>query len=215
MGSTHTSEKHPQALNPLPAMPPVPPLFKPGNPAAIGFSSFAVGSFVLGLYSTGLITNLPQIAVGVALGFTGVSQFVSGLLELLIGNTFAGTTMLTYSGFFFSFGLTFSPATGFLQAIAAEGEEALEFCVGLFMLAYTIPSFLFFLGTFRQPILIRVLLFQVFLGFLFSCLGAFLHMKVLTAVGGWITLSLAINAWYIMCTFLFDDTTTTFKLPMF
>lgn len=161
------------------------------------------------------MTNLPQIAVGVALGFTGVSQFLSGLFELLLGNVYAATTMLTYSGFFFSFGLTFSPASGFLQAAMPEGEEALDFCVGIFMLAYTIPSFLFFLGTFRQPILIRVLLFQVFTSFFFSCIGAFLHMKVLTAVSGWISISLAINAWYIMCTFIFDETTTTIKFPMF
>lgn len=55
MASYHSSEKHPQAVNPVPVLPPVTPLFKPGNPAAVGFSSFALGSFVLGLYSTGKI----------------------------------------------------------------------------------------------------------------------------------------------------------------
>ncbi|KAI8096460.1 GPR1/FUN34/yaaH family-domain-containing protein [Halteromyces radiatus] len=191
------------------------PLFKPGNPAAIGFASFATGSLVIGLYCIGLLTNLPQVTVGVALGFTGICQFTSGLLELLIGNTYAATTMMTYSGFFFSFGIMFSPASGFLEIAMKEGEDALQTCVGLYMLGYTFVSFIFFLGTFRQPWLIRATLLQVFLAFLTSCLGNFLHNNGLVAASGWISISLALTAYYVMATLIYDDTTTFIKLPAF
>ncbi|KAI8336095.1 GPR1/FUN34/yaaH family-domain-containing protein [Chlamydoabsidia padenii] len=199
------------------AMPPnnMPPLFKPGNPAAIGFASFATGALMMGLYCIGLLTNLPQVVVGVALGYTGISQFISGFMELLIGNTFAATTMMTYSGFFISFGIMFSPASGFLEIAEKQGTEALQTCMGLYMLGYTFISFLFFLGTFRQPWLIRGTLLQVFLSFLFSCLGNFLHNQTLTAVSGWISISLALTAYYVMAVIIFDDTTTFIKLPFF
>ncbi|CAO3576930.1 unnamed protein product [Absidia cylindrospora] len=195
--------------------PSIPPLFKPGNPAAIGFASFASGSLVLGLTQIGLITSLPQVAVGVALGYTGIAQFISGFMELLMGNTYAATTMMTYSGFFFSYGIMFTPASGFLEAAMPEGEDALQQCIGVYMLGYAFVSFIFFLGTFRQPILIRATLFQVFLAFLFSCLGNFLHVPGLLAAGGWVSITLALTAYYIMATMIFDETTTFIKLPFF
>ncbi|KAI9309185.1 GPR1/FUN34/yaaH family-domain-containing protein [Cunninghamella echinulata] len=192
-----------------------PPLFKPGNPAVIGLSAFAVGSLVLGIYSTGLVTHLPQVVIGVALGFAGISQFVSGIFELIIGNTFAATTMLTYSGFFFTLGLTFSPATGFLKAVMVEGKEALDLCIGTIMLGYAVVSILFFLGTLRQPIIFRILLFEISAAFLLSSLGGFLHMHILSVAGGWVSIAIAITGWYIMCALLYNEKITPIKVPMF
>ncbi|KAI8391289.1 GPR1/FUN34/yaaH family-domain-containing protein [Radiomyces spectabilis] len=189
---------------------------KAANPAAIGFGAFALCAFVLGLYNTGLITGLPQVAVGVALGYGAVGQFISGVGELYLGNTFAGTAMLTYSGFFLSYGVMFTPAGGFLEAaMEAGGLEELNRCVGLYMTGYTIVSFLFFLGTFRQPILIRLVLGQVFLTFLFAALGGYTGNIVLTKIGGWFSFTLALTAWYVMCAIIYDDTTTFIRLPFF
>jgi hypothetical protein len=33
---------------------------------AIGFASFALSSFLLGLFNAGVITNVPQVAIGIA-----------------------------------------------------------------------------------------------------------------------------------------------------
>ncbi|KAI8335336.1 GPR1/FUN34/yaaH family-domain-containing protein [Chlamydoabsidia padenii] len=215
--SSRTASHHEEIampMSPPDAIPSLPPIFKPGNPAAIGFASFATGSLVLGLYCIGLITNLPQVVVGVALGYSGIGQFVSGFMELLMGNVFAATTMMTYSGFFFSFGIMFSPASGFLELAIKGGEEELQKCVGLYMLGYTFISFIFFLGTLRQPWVIRAVLLQVFLGFFFSCLGNFLHVHGLIVASGWISISLALTAYYVMAALIFDETTTFIKLPL-
>jgi succinate-acetate transporter protein len=72
---------------------PIPPFYN-SKVAAIGFASFATGALMMGLYCIGLLTNLPQVVVGVALGYTGICQFASGLMEMVQGNTFAATTMM-------------------------------------------------------------------------------------------------------------------------
>jgi succinate-acetate transporter protein len=96
VASSITGHHHEEiAMPPSNAAPAYPStVFKFGNPAALGFASFATGSLVMGLYSIGLLTNLPQVVVGVALGYTGIGQWVSGFMELLMGNTYAATTMM-------------------------------------------------------------------------------------------------------------------------
>ncbi|CAO3609120.1 unnamed protein product [Cunninghamella echinulata] len=96
-----------------------------------------------------------------------------------------------------------------------EGKEALDLCIGTFMLGYTVVSILFFLGTLRQPIMIRVLLFEISVAFFLTSLGGLLHMHILNVVGGWITIAIAVTGWYIMCALLYDESITPIKVPMF
>ncbi|KAI8367653.1 GPR1/FUN34/yaaH family-domain-containing protein [Radiomyces spectabilis] len=186
------------------------------EPAAIGFSAFALCSFVLGLYNSGLVTHLPQVAIGVSFGAGAVGQFIAAICEIYLGNTYSATTFLTYSGFFFTYGIMFMPSSGFMSAaMEAGGLAELERCMGLVMAGYAIVSFLFFLGTFRQPWLVRLVLLQVFLTFFFGALGAFTGVAGLTKAGGWLSFTLAVTAWYIMCAILYQDNTTFIKLPFF
>jgi succinate-acetate transporter protein len=169
------------------------------NPAPVGFGAFGLCSFILGLFNSGLITSLPQVAVGVALGYGAMGQFVCGICELIQGNMFAATSMLTFSGFFFTFGIMMIPSSGFLAlAMESGGLHAVEQCMGLIQAGFAIAAFLFFLGTFRQPILIRLTLLQVFLGFLLGSIGAFTGSVATTQAGGWISFTLGLTAWYIV-----------------
>lgn len=186
------------------------------NPAPLGFGAFALCSFVLGLYNTGLITNLPQVATGVAFGYGAMGQFVCGICELIIGNMFAATTMLTYSGFFFTFGIMMVPGSGFLSAaVASGGEAAVAQCIGLVEIGYAIAAFLFLLGALRQPILIRLVLLQVFLAFLFGGIGGLAESSKMNMASGWVSFTLSLTAWYVMCALLFTPENTMIKLPFF
>lgn len=86
---------------------------------------------MVGLYNTGLVIHIPQAVMGVALGFSAMGQFVCGIAELLLGNTFGGTSMLTYSGFWFSYGIMFSGGGGFFDTAMESGMHELEMCLGL------------------------------------------------------------------------------------
>ncbi|KAG2191066.1 hypothetical protein INT46_001159 [Mucor plumbeus] len=186
------------------------------QPAPIGFGAFALCSFVLGMYNSGLIVNLPQVAVGVAFGYGAMGQFVCGICELVLGNMFAATTMLTFSGFFFTFGIMMIPSSGFLEvAMANGGEHTVHLCMGLVQVGFAIAAFFFLLGTLRQPILIRLVLLQVFLAFLFGGIGGLASSNSFNIASGWVSFTLALTAWYIMCALLYTPDHTMIKLPFF
>lgn len=186
------------------------------QPAPIGFGAFALCSFVLGMYNTGLITDLPQVAVGVAFGYGAMGQFVCGICELVLGNMFAATSMLTFSGFFFTFGIMMIPSSGFLEvAMANGGIHTVHLCMGLVQLGFAFAAFFFLLGTLRQPILIRLVLLQVFLAFLFGGIGGLAGSTACNQASGWVSFTLAITAWYIMCALLYTPDHTMIKLPFF
>lgn len=186
------------------------------NPAPLGFGAFALCSFVLGLYNSGLVINLPQVAVGVAFGYGAMGQFVCGICELIIGNMFAATSMLTFSGFFFTFGIMMIPSSGFLEiAMSNGGLKTVEVCMGTVQIGYAIAAFLFLLGALRQPILIRFVLLQVFLAFLCGGVGGLTQITNFNVASGWISFTLSLTAWYVMCALLFTPENTMIKLPFF
>ncbi|KAI9494313.1 GPR1/FUN34/yaaH family-domain-containing protein [Zychaea mexicana] len=186
------------------------------NPLAIGFAAFSLCSFVFGLYNSGLITDIPQVATGVAVGFGGLGQLYASIACFLQGETYSATTFLTYSGFFFAFGIMFSVPSGFVEAATAEGSiDPLNKCMGLVQLAFAICSFFYFLGTLRQPKLIQLILLLVFFTFLFGAIGALTGIHAITVASGWFSFALAAVAWYVMCFFIYTPENTFIRLPFF
>ncbi|KAI9488671.1 hypothetical protein BDB00DRAFT_877207 [Zychaea mexicana] len=108
----------------------------PANPLAIGFAAF---SAIFGLYNSGLITDIPQVAVGVSVGFGGLGQLYASIACFIQGETYPATTFVTYAGFFFAFGIMFSTPSGCVEAATAGGSnEPLDKCMGLIQLVFTI-----------------------------------------------------------------------------
>ncbi|KAI8059216.1 GPR1/FUN34/yaaH family-domain-containing protein [Gongronella butleri] len=209
----------PEAQVPANAAPAYPPSLKignarPGNPAPLGFFSFGTGSLAVGLFCLD-VTPLPHAVTGVCVGYAGLGQFLCGLFELLIGNTYAATTMISFSGFFFSFAYTFSPQSGFLELAEKMDPKVLNNSTAVFMLGYSAIAFIFLLGTFRQPWLIRITLTFVFLGFFTSMLGHFLNIQALLTASGAFSICIAAVAYYIGAALLYDESNTFIKLPFF
>lgn len=69
---------------------------KLGNPGPLGLYSFAITSFMLGLYNCG--AGLPHskpgahsAVLGTAIFMGGIAQFAAGMWEFRVGNTFGAT----------------------------------------------------------------------------------------------------------------------------
>ncbi|KAI8083263.1 GPR1/FUN34/yaaH family-domain-containing protein [Gilbertella persicaria] len=180
---------------------------------AIGFAAFALCSFVLGLYNTGLITDIPHVAIGIAFGYGSIGQFIAGIIEVVHKNVFAATSFITFASFFLAFGIMMVPGSGFLSMATAAGQ--LEKCLGLVEIAYAIAAFIFFLGTFRQPILVRLVLGFAFLSFLFPAIGAFSGIIAFTKIGGWCSFALGLVAWYTLMALIYNETNTFIRVPFF
>ena len=166
------------------------------NPLAIGFSAFSLCSFVFGLYNSGLVTDMPQVAVGVSAGVGGLGQLYASIGCFIMGETFPAVTFFTYSGFFFTFAIMFSLPSGFIEAATAGGSiDPLNKCMALVQAGFAICSFLYLLGTLRQPYMIQLLMLLVFLTFLTGSIGQFIDVHGLIVASGWLSFGIAVVAW--------------------
>ncbi|CEP11094.1 hypothetical protein [Parasitella parasitica] len=180
---------------------------------AIEFASFGLCSFVMGIYNAGIVTSLPQVVTSVALSYGALGQYTASVIEILQKNVFAAASFFTFAILFLAFGIMMIPGAGFLGP-AVEANE-LEMCMGLIEIAYSIAAFILFLGTFRQPILVRMILALSTLSFLFSAIGAFTGVVVVTKIGGWFSFTLALVAWYALAAMIYNETNTFIRLPFF
>ena len=180
---------------------------------AIGFAAFGLCSFVLGIFNTGILTNVPQVAVGIAFGYGAIGQFIAAVIEIIHKNIFAAVAFTTYASFFLTLGIMFVPGSGFLAAAAAAGQ--LEQCLGLIELTYAIAALIFFIGTFRQPILVRMILGFALLSLVFSAAGSLSGNIALTKASGWFSFCLSLTAFYVLMAMLYNETNTFIKVPFF
>jgi hypothetical protein len=68
-----------------------------GDPTALGLLGFAVGTLLIGIPLSGVMSlnNIPA-SLPAVLVFAGISQWVAGIAAFRKGNTFAGTAMGAY-----------------------------------------------------------------------------------------------------------------------
>ncbi|KAG1439400.1 hypothetical protein G6F56_012311 [Rhizopus delemar] len=180
---------------------------------AIGFAAFGLCSFVLGIMNTGILTDVPQVAVGIAFAYGAIGQFMASIIEVVHKNIFSAVAFSTYGSFFLALGIMFVPGSGFMATAAAAGQ--LEQCMGLIEITYAIAALIFFMGTFRQPILIRMILGFALLSLLFSAAGSFSGQVALTKASGWFSFCLSLTAFYVLMAMLYNETNTFIRVPFF
>jgi hypothetical protein len=167
-----------------------------GNPAPLGLFSFASTTLVLSLFNAqARHVTVPNVVVGMALFFGGLAQFLAGMWEFAAGNTFGATAFTSYGAFWLSFATLFIPNSGIAAAYQADpGME--EDAIGIFLLAWMIVTFLFFIGSLRKSIGLSALFFFLTTTFLVLAIG-FLNAKVnVIKIGGYFGVVTALIAYY-------------------
>jgi len=186
---------------------------KIANPGPLGLSGFALTTFVLSLHNTGAsVIAVPNIVVGLALFYGGLVQLLAGMWEFKTGNTFGATAFSSYGGFWLSFGIIFIP--GFGIAAAYTDKASFDHAVGIYLLAWTIFTFMLFLCTFRSTGGLVALFFFLTLTFLFLTLSKF-TLDIFGKVGGFLGIITAFIAWYNALAGLLTPENSAFTLPTF
>lgn len=187
---------------------------KIANPAPLGLCGFALTTFVLSVHNSGSLNiKAPDVVIGLAYFYGGLAQLLAGMWEFKTGNTFGATAFSSYGAFWLAFGalLTIKPAT---PPDPVDGEHA----VGIFLLAWTIFTFILFLATFRSNVGIMSLFFFLTSTFLLLTLGKFFQLEQkpvngLTKAGGIFGIITALIAWYNALAGLLTPETSYFTLP--
>lgn len=189
--STMTDVQTPATHEHTPAGPPAPgPQI--ADPGPLGLAAFALTTFVLSVFNSGLIKDgaLESVVLPLALFYGGIAQVLAGMWEFRKNNTFGAVAFTSYG----SFWLSFAAYVKFVapQLPAAHAHQA----TGLFLLAWTIFTvYMTVVATRINGVLLAV--FTVLsVTFVLLAAGALGQNETLTHTGGYAGLLTAVLAWY-------------------
>lgn len=168
-----------------------------GNAAALGLASFALTTFVLGLYLAGAqgITK-PNVAVGLCFFYGGFVEAFAGIWELVIGNCFAGTVLVSFGmGFWLSFGAIHVEAFGIA---AAYGDDIDQFnsSVGFYLIGWGIFCFMMLMCTLKSTVVFMSLFLSLDIAFFVLAGHYFTGSASCLKAGGILCVILACCGWY-------------------
>ncbi|KAI0298772.1 Gpr1 family protein [Multifurca ochricompacta] len=171
---------------------------KLGNPGPLGLFSFASTTFILSLYNVNARgINTPNVVVGMAIFCGGLAQLLAGMWEFATGNTFGATAFSSYGAFWLSFATLLIPGSGIAAAYAASPNPSKEGdAIAIFLTAWMIVTFLFFIATLRKSIGLSVLFFCLTVTFMLLAVGDFQKSTSIHKSGGAFGIVTAFVAYY-------------------
>jgi succinate-acetate transporter protein len=177
------------------------------NPAPLGLAAFALTTFVLSMFNSGLVDAGGEgVVLGLALAYGGLAQLLAGMWEFRTGNTFGATAFTSYGAFWISFWAFVQ----FFEKGIPEGDVG--HAVGLFLIAWGIFTAYMFIASLRTSVAVAIVFFLLTITFLVLGIGnAGGHTGIVKA-GGWIGLLTALAAWYASFA---EVTNATFKRIVF
>ncbi|KAF8502691.1 Gpr1 family protein [Russula emetica] len=170
------------------------------NPAPLGLFAFASTTLVLSLFNVqARHVAVPNLIVGMALFYGGLAQLLAGMWEFVAGNTFGATAFTSYGAFWLSFATLFIPGSGIgsaYAAVAATAPDMEDNAIGIFLMAWMVVTFLFFIGSLRKSVGLSALFFMLTTTFFILGVG-FLNQKVnIIKIGGFFGIATALIAYY-------------------
>ena len=184
------------------------------DPGPLGLAAFALTTFVLSVFNSGMIRTGDGVVLGLALAYGGIAQLAAGMWEFVKGNTFGAVAFASYGAFWISawWLLTHLPAD-------AKGND-LHHGLGVFFLAWTIFTFYMFVASLRTTGAVAAVFLFLALTFLFLAIGQFTMKPTeltngLYKFGGWLGLVTAVIAWYASFAAVTNFTFKRTVLPTF
>ncbi|WP_408956516.1 acetate uptake transporter [Natroniella sp. ANB-PHB2] len=183
---------------------------KIANPAPLGLAGFALTTFVLSFYNAGI---LPGEAVAIvfplALFYGGLAQFLAGMWEFKIGNTFGATAFTSYGAWWMFYALLqYSISLGWIDL----GRYELT-AMGLVLISWAIFTFYMWIATFNLNKALWSIFLTLWITFTLLALGD-LVAPIFGIVGGYVGLVCASIAWYTSAAEVINETTGRDVLPL-
>jgi succinate-acetate transporter protein len=160
------------------------------DPGPLGLAAFALTTFVLMVYRTGMIATGDTVVLGLALAYGGLAQLLAGMWEFVKGNTFGAVAFSSFGAFWISYWwlVTHLPAD-------AAGKD-LTHGIGVYLLAWGIFTTYMFIASLRVSAAVMAVFLFLALTFFALAIGAFGPSMTWTKIGGWLGMITALLAWY-------------------
>jgi succinate-acetate transporter protein len=161
------------------------------NPAPLGLAAFALTTFVLSMFNSGLLSAGGEpVVFGLALAYGGLAQLLAGMWEFRTGNTFGATAFTSYGAFW----LSFWALVQFYEKDLAKADAG--HAVGLYLIAWGIFTAYMFVASLRTSAAVALVFFLLALTFIVLGIGNSGGNESIVKLGGWIGLATALAAWY-------------------
>ena len=183
----------PEAKSPIAASEPAqvgPPAPQIADPAPLGLAGFAMTTFVLSVFNTGMINaSVSAVVLPLALFYGGTAQLLAGMWEFRRGNTFGAVAFSSYGAFWLSF-------AAYVKFVAPGlGSDAGD-ATGLFLLAWGFFTLYMTFAALRTSGAI-VAVFATLTGtYVLLTIGAFANSTNTNHAGGGLGILCAVCAWY-------------------
>jgi succinate-acetate transporter protein len=168
------------------------PISAIADPAPLGLAAFALTTFVLSMFNSGLVSEKGEpIVLGLALAYGGLAQLLAGMWEFKNNNTFGATAFTSFGAFWLSF-------WAFNQFYADKITNATDagHAVGLYLIAWGIFTAYMFIASLRVSVAVCVVFALLAATFIVLGIGASGAKADITKIGGYLGLATALAAWY-------------------
>src|SRR3954465_7157326 len=161
------------------------------DPGPLGLAAFALTTFVLSMFNSGLVSDRGEpIVFGLALMYGGIAQFAAGLWEFRTGNTFGALAFTSYGAFWLSF-------WAYVQFYATKIPAAdAGHAVGLYLIAWGIFTAYMFIASLRTTAAVAAVFILLAITFVVLGLGNANGSTGTIKLGGYLGLVTAVVAWY-------------------
>jgi hypothetical protein len=181
----------------------------PADPGPLGLAGFALTTFVLSMFNSGLVSKAGEpVVLGLALAYGGIAQFAAGMWEFRTGNTFGAVAFTSYGAFWVSF---WALVTFFAADIPPANAPA---AIGLFLIAWAIFTTYMFFASLRTTAAVALVLLLLAITFFLLGIGEANESKGMVEVGGWAGLLTAAAAWYASFAAVINSTFGRTVLPV-
>jgi succinate-acetate transporter protein len=165
--------------------------FKVADPGPLGLAAFALTTFVLSMFNSGILNSAGEpVVLGLALAYGGLAQLLAGMWEFRTGNTFGAVAFTSYGAFWLSF-------FAFVQFFEKDvPSSAAAQAVGVYLVAWGIFTTYMFIASLRTTGAIATVFVLLAATFLLLGIGDWTETTGITKAGGFVGLATAVAAWY-------------------
>ena len=149
----------------------------------------------------------------------GFAQFVAGIMEFRVGNTFGTTVHCCYGAFWLSFAMFLIPSLDIKGAYAGDAR-AFSFALGIYLILWCFLTLLFLVAALRTNWTIIGVFFFLVLAFLFLSIAQFISTEHpatsvnVNKAGGAFAIICAFMAFYAGGSGLMVEETTFVRFPL-
>jgi len=163
----------------------------PADPGPLGLAAFAMTTFVLSMYNSGILHSAGEpVVLGLAFAYGGFAQLLAGMWEFRTGNTFGAVAFTSFGAFWLSF-------AAFVQFFAKDvPESAAAQAVGVYLVAWAIFTTYMFIASMRTTGAIALVFILLAATFWLLGIGNWTTTDGIVKAGGFVGLATAVAAWY-------------------